>query len=211
MYKKKRDLAMSTKISEDLNKSAYKAKLDIDEDTSFDISYDVDIFEENKEFIYIKLVENTALAPFYYHKSYEMNELYQINKIFKAIDIEEVKEQLKSLFDNKRIKLRYEGDMIIMELYVDFFCEQIKIEFELYKEMIPQKEKDKKLLELYFINKKYKKKIKELKNKILNSNQNEMNQNILNVLNEVSDLNDESSSYNNTVEESKGESYYDEE
>ena len=184
MYKKKRDLAMSTKISEDLNKSAYKAKLDIDEDTSFDISYDVDIFEENKEFIYIKLVENTALAPFYYHKSYEMNELYQINKIFKAIDIEEVKEQLKSLFDNKRIKLRYEGDMIIMELYVDFFCEQIKIEFELYKEMVPQKEKDKKLLELYFINKRYKKKIKELKNKILNSNQNEMNQNILNVLNE---------------------------
>ena len=55
------------------------------------------------------------------------------------------------------------------------------------------------------------KKIKELKNKILNSNQNEMNQNILNVLNEVSDLNDESSSYNNTVEESKGERYYDEE
>ena len=211
MYKNKRDLAMSTKISEDLNKSAYKAKLDIDEDTSFDISYDVDIFEENKEFIYIKLVENTALAPFYYNKSYEMNELCQINKIFKAIDIEEVKEQLKSLFDNKRIKLRYEGDMIIMELYVDFFCKQIKIEFELYKEMVPQKEKDKKLLELYFTNKRYKKKIKELKNKILNSNQNEMNQNILNVLNEVSDLNDESSSYNNTVEESKGESYYDEE
>ena len=27
-------------------------------------------------------------------------------------------------------KLRYEDDMIIMELYVDFFCEQIKIEFE---------------------------------------------------------------------------------
>ena len=38
-----------------------------------------------------------------------------------------------------------------------------------------------------------------------------MNQNILNVLNEVSDLNDESSSYKNTVEESKGESNYDEE
>jgi hypothetical protein len=202
---------MSTKISENLNKSAYKAKLDIDEDTSFDISYDTFIYEENKKYIYIKLEENTAVAPFYYNRSYEINQLHKINKIFKALDIEETKEKLKSLLDNKRVKLRYEGDMIIMELYVDFFCEQIKIEFELYKEMVPQKEKDKKLLELYFANKKYKKKIKELKNKILNSNQNEMNQNILNVLNEVSDLNDESSSYNNTVEESKGESNYDEE
>ena len=99
--------------------------------------------------------------------------------------------------DNKRVKLRYEGDMIIMELYVDFFCDRVKIEFELYKEMVPQKEKDKKLIELYFINKRNYKIIKELQ------------KNHINNLNGVFDLNDEPSS--NTIEESRGESNYDEE
>ena len=197
MFKNKRDLSMSTKISENLNKSAYKAKLDIDEDTSFDISYDTFIYEENKKYIYIKLEENTAVAPFYYNRSYEINQLHQINNIFKAVDIEETKEKLKSLLDNKRVKLRYEGDMIIMELYVDFFCDRVKIEFELYKEMVPQKEKDKKLIELYFINKRNYKIIKELQ------------KNHINNLNGVFDLNDEPSS--NTIEESRGESNYDEE
>ena len=197
MFKNKRDLSMSTKISENLNKSAYKAKLDIDEDTSFDISYDTFIYEENKKYIYIKLEEKTAMAPFYYNRSYEINQLHQINNIFKALDIEETKEKLKSLLDNKRVKLRYEGDMIIMELYVDFFCERIKIEFELYKEMVPQKEKDEKLIELYFIDKRNDKIIKELK------------KNFINDLNGVFDLNDEASS--NTIEESRGETNYDEE
>ena len=197
MFKNKRDLSMSTKISENLNKSAYKAKLDIDEDTSFDISYDTFIYEENKKYIYIKLEENTAVAPFYYNRSYEINQLHKINNIFKAVDIEETKEKLKSLLDNKRVKLRYEGDMIIMELYVDFFCDRVKIEFELYKEMVPQKEKDKKLIELYFINKRNYKIIKELQ------------KNHINNLNGVFDLNDEPSS--NTIEESRGESNYDEE
>ena len=197
MFKNKRDLSMSTKISENLNKSAYKAKLDIDEDTSFDISYDTFIYEENKKYIYIKLEENTAVAPFYYNRSYEINQLHKINNIFKAVDIEETKEKLKSLLDNKRVKLRYEGDMIIMELYVDFFCERIKIEFELYKEMVPQKEKDEKLIELYFIDKRNDKIIKELK------------KNFINDLNGVFDLNDEPSS--NTIEESRGETNYDEE
>ena len=197
MFKNKRDLSMSTKISENLNKSAYKAKLDIDEDTSFDLSYDTFIYEENKKYIYIKLEENTAVAPFYYNRSYEINQLHKINNIFKAVDIEETKEKLKSLLDNKRVKLRYEGDMIIMELYVDFFCDRVKIEFELYKEMVPQKEKDKKLIELYFINKRNYKIIKELQ------------KNHINNLNGVFDLNDEPSS--NTIEESRGESNYDEE
>ena len=199
MFKNKRDLSMSTKIAENLNKSAYKAKLDIDEDTSFDISYDTFIYEENKKYIYIKLEENTAVAPFYYNRSYEINQLHKINNIFKAVDIEETKEKLKSLLDNKRVKLRYEGDMIIMELYIDFFCERIKIEFELYKEMVPEKEKDKKLLELYFIQKRNLKILKEFQ------------KNYINNLNGVLDFNDEHSSYNNTIEESRGESNYDDE
>ena len=199
MFKNKRDLSMSTKIAENLNKSAYKAKLDIDEDTSFDISYDTFIYEENKKYIYIKLEENTANAPFYYNRSYEINQLHQIHNIFRAVDIEETKERLKSLFDNKRVKLRYEGDMIIMELYIDFFCERIKIEFELYKEMVPQKEKDKKLLELYFIQKRNLKILKEFQNNYINN------------LNGVLDFNDEPSSYNNTIEESRGENNYDDE
>ena len=205
MNKRKLNLKMSTRISEDKEKSAYKAKLDIDEDTSFDISYDTFIYEENKKYIYIKLEENTAMAPFYYNRSYEINELHEIHNIFRAVDIEETKEFLKGLFDNNRVKLRYEGDMVIMELCAGFFHKQIQIKFELYKEMVPEREKDEKLLELYHIEKRNLKIAKELKN-YLKQNQNEMNQKILNYLYEHFELNDEPSSSSITGGESKGES-----
>ncbi len=63
--------------------------------------------------------------------------------------------------------------------------------------MVRQKEKEEKLIGLYFINKRNYKIIKELK------------KNLINNLNGVFDLNDEPSS--NTIEESRGESNYNEE
>ena len=87
MKKNKRDLKMSAIITENERNSAYKTVLDIDEDTSFNISYDTFIYDE-KKYLYIKMEENTALAPFYYNRSYEINELHKINNIFRAVDIE---------------------------------------------------------------------------------------------------------------------------
>ena len=46
-----------------------KEQLAIDNDPSFDIYFDI-FNGERKKYLYIKLVENSAVAPFYYNRSY---------------------------------------------------------------------------------------------------------------------------------------------
>ena len=129
-----------------------KESLKIEEDTSFDIYYD--IYDE--KYLYIKLQENTALAPFYYNVSYDIDELRVIDDIFKAIEIDKVKGHLKDLFDNNKIKLEYKSQdkkVIIMRLEVALFFKTYTIDFELDKVMIPEDEKDEMLNKLYNRNK----------------------------------------------------------
>ena len=129
-----------------------KEALKIDEDTSFDIYYD--IYDE--KYLYIKLQENTALAPFYYNVSYDIDELRVLDDIFKAIEIDKVKGHLKDLFDNNKIKLVYKSQdkkVIIMRLEVALFFKTYTIDFELDKVMIPEDEKDEMLNKLYNRNK----------------------------------------------------------
>ena len=129
-----------------------KEALKIDEDTSFDIYYD--IYDE--KYLYIKLQENTALAPFYYNVSYDIDELRVLDDIFKAIEIDKVKGHLKDLFDNNKIKLEYKSQdkkVIIMRLEVALFFKTYTIDFELDKVMIPEDEKDEMLNKLYNRNK----------------------------------------------------------
>ena len=129
-----------------------KEELKIDEDTSFDIYYD--IYDE--KYLYIKLQENTALAPFYYNVSYDIDELRVLDNIFKAIEIDKVKGHLKDLFDNNKIKLEYKSQdkkVIIMRLEVALFFKTYTIDFELDKVMIPENEKDEMLNKLYNRNK----------------------------------------------------------
>ena len=129
-----------------------KEALKIDEDTSFDIYYD--IYDE--KYLYIKLQENTAIAPFYYNVSYDIDELRVLDDIFKAIEIDKVKGHLKDLFDNNKIKLVYKSldkKVIIMRLEVALFFRTYTIDFELDKVMIPEDEKDEMLNKLYNRNK----------------------------------------------------------
>ena len=129
-----------------------KEALKIDEDTSFDIYYD--IYDE--KYLYIKLQENTAIAPFYYNVSYDIDELRVLDDIFKAIEIDKVKGHLKDLFDNNKIKLVYKSQdkkVIIMQLEVALFFRTYTIDFELDKVMIPENEKDEMLNKLYNRNK----------------------------------------------------------
>ena len=129
-----------------------KEALKIDEDTSFDIYYD--IYDE--KYLYIKLQENTAIAPFYYNVSYDIDELRVLDNIFKAIEIDKVKGHLKDLFDNNKIKLEYKSQdkkVIIMRLEVALFFKTYTIDFELDKVMIPENEKDEMLNKLYNRNK----------------------------------------------------------
>ena len=101
-YKKEIDLRMSLTVQK--QDSVESTKLPINEDTSYDIFYDI-WDSGTKKYLYIKLVENTANSPFFYNRSYDLEELYDNHRIFKTCDtIEEVKERLKSLFQKKKNK-----------------------------------------------------------------------------------------------------------
>ena len=143
-----------------------KAKLSINKDTSFNIFYDVYDTGNNK-YLYIIMEENTATAPFFYNKSYDMEELYQNNRMFRACEsIEDVNDRLDKLFEKKKIKIRYDEkekeEIIIMEIDAMLFATPIKLEFQLYREMVTENEKDNKLLELYKLNKDKLIKLKEI-------------------------------------------------
>ena len=148
---------IDVKMSLVFQKRKPKAKLSINKDTSFNIYYDIYDTDNNK-YLYIIMEENTATAPFFYNKSYDMEELYQNHRIFRTCEsIEDVNERLNSLFEKKKIKIRYDEneneEIIIMEIDAMLFATPIKLEFKLYREMVIEKEKDNKLLELYKLNK----------------------------------------------------------
>jgi len=160
--KKDVDLRLSAHLHE--TKTLEKVKLSIDKYTSFDIYYDV--FNLNsKKYLYIKMIENTAFAPFIYNRSYELEELHENNNIFKSCtSLEKVKEHLTTLFKNNKIKLRYEDnkEIIKMEMDVVLFCKPLVVTFDLYIEMTPPENKDEDLLMLYDMNKSDLKNLKEL-------------------------------------------------
>ena len=160
--RKKIDLKMSLLF----DSKSPQFKLPIDDDTSFDIFCDV-YNGETQNYLYIKMKEYTAKAPFFYNRSYELQELYENNLIFKACDsIEEVRDYLKVLFEQNKVRLKYgeeeNEEIIIMEMDAILFADPIKIEFELYREMVPEDKKDDKLIELYEWNKNKLKKIKDI-------------------------------------------------
>jgi hypothetical protein len=155
------DLTLAQKVNET------KTQLKINDDTEYNIFYD--ICEENGEkLLYIKLEEITSDAPFYYNRSYSIEQLHKIHKIFKAFDKDDFEDFLsyfKELFDKGRIKLSFADaseEIIKLELNVILVSRDLKLYFELYREMIPTK-KDEKLLELYELTKKKLKLLKEIK------------------------------------------------
>ena len=161
------DLRMSMTIHK--QKTAYKTKLLINEDTSYDIIYDIYDFDE-KKYLYIKVDENTAEAPFFYNRSFQLEDLYEINKIFKSCEeLDEVKHYIKLLFDNKKISLKYKENKEILTLEIDaiLFISPIRIELDIYREMVPEIEKEEKLISLYKINKSKLNKLKEIYTLIL--------------------------------------------
>jgi len=155
------DKVMATEVP--TKKTAYVEKLPIDEDTSFDIYYDI-YNEGNTDYLYIKMTENTAVAPFYYNRSFTIEELQELDDIFRTCDLKEIKEHIKSLFDGKKIKLIYDNnkEIIKMELSVVLFVTKYNVYFKLYKQMIPEEIKDEQLLNLYEIEKNKIKMIKDL-------------------------------------------------
>ena len=158
----KRDIDL--KLAQEVTEK--KAQLKVNEDTEYNVFYDIRP-EDDQKFLYIKLEEITANAPFYYNRSYTIEQLHEIHKIFKVFekdDFEDLLSYLKDLFDNGKIKLSFADpneDIIKVELDVILFSKSFKLDFELYREMIPNK-KDEKMIELYKLNKKNLKFLKEI-------------------------------------------------
>ena len=156
------DKEMATEVPK--KETVYVERLPIDEDTSFDIYYDI-YNDGNTDYLYIKMTESTAVAPFYYNRSFKIEELQELDDIFRTCDLNEIKDHIKSLFKEKKIKLIYDNDnktIIKMELSVVLFVTKYKVYFKLYKQMIPEEIKDEQLLNLYEIEKSKIKMIKEL-------------------------------------------------
>ena len=160
------------------------------QDTSFDIFYDI-FYKDNERYFYIIMQENTANAPFYYIRSYTIKDLHDINKIFKVFEennFDEIKGYMKTLFEKKKIVLTFElnrEDIINMELNVVLFANPDKINLKLYREMIPQEEKDQKLLELYNLQKNKNKLLKEIKSIIEANIGNKKNKEIINNISHI--------------------------
>lgn len=197
MSRNKLDLEMSTLLLK--GKSNAKAKLEIDEETSFDIFYEVYNIQQT-EYFYIKLVENSAVAPFYYNRSYTIEELHELDKIFMATNMQDLNtKHFKDLFEQGKVKLSYADDnkeIVKMEFKVSLFVESYIVEFELYKEMIPENEKDDKLIQLYNIDKNQLKIAKEMM-KFLKANHINLDQNLLDEYLANFDLSGESYDDNN--------------
>ena len=129
--------------------------LAIDEDTSFDIIYDV-YDGGDQTSLYIKLQEVSATSPFFYNRSFLLKELHKEHKLFKICDyIEEVKDELKKYFEAKVVRLEYGPgkETVLMIIDVTLGVTKYKVSLELYKEMIPDSQKESTLLELYDIQK----------------------------------------------------------
>lgn len=166
-------------------------KLSINEDTSYDINFDI-YDKDDEKYFYIKMQENTANAPFYYIRSYTIKDLHQLHKIYKVFEkdnLDELKGYMKTLFDKNKISLKFEEDEVIikMDINAQLFADDELLFFELYREMIPDKDKDAKLLDIYTLNKNGMKILKEITYFINNfkGNQDELKmiQNLKKILN----------------------------
>ena len=183
----RKEFELISSLNIESKNTVFKASLPIDEDTSFDIYYDI-YDSRGSKYLYIKLVENTAVAPFYYNRSYDKEELENIDCIFKAVTMEKLKEDLRDLFNNKKIRLFYgqNKDIIKMALTCNLFQREYTINFELYREMTPEDRKKAKMNTLYDINKKKQKIKKEFYSYLKTINN--MNKDIIQKLVEKMDL-----------------------
>ena len=109
MDKKKMNLRMSQDVPEQITVIKKELAMKSDKDTSFDIYFDI-YHSENEDYLYIKLIENSAVSPFYYHKSFTLEDLRQCHRIFNAVNIDQVKEALKKSFQFNKIKLVYDPE-----------------------------------------------------------------------------------------------------
>lgn len=184
------------------NTPTYYLSLNTIEDpiTLFEIKYD--IYEGT--YLYFLAQEkdfkdkNRTIAPFYFNTSFQIDELYLHNKIFRYCGgLDEVKLHFDEMFKNKKIFLKYgknekNEETLKMNISCYFISRKYSIELELEKKMIPPSKKNKELCRMYLEEKKNMLKLKEIYsliykrlNENMNKGKNKMNENEKNILEQL--------------------------
>ena len=139
----------------------------LDDDTIFQFDC---LIDDDEHYLSFKLTEIDALAPYFYIKNIQLDEIKRVHKMFRACDdLSEVKNHIDYLFKNNKIKLsQTKNDEITFEIkafYISF-----EDEFKIVAERRMVDYKDSMLLKLYDIQKKKIKMLKEIENYVKNNN-----------------------------------------
>ena len=150
--------------------------LKANEDTSFKLKLSI----SNKEYLCFFLKESTALSPYYYSKSFTIDQLYSLNKIFRScLSLDEAQAHLFTVIDNNKmfINLTNDGEQLEIKLNIMYFCTQYEIKIQIDRFL----EEHNMLTDLYDKDKKMLNKIKLTQKKISESG-NSYLKNVLNYM-----------------------------
>ena len=142
--------------------------LEANENTSFKLTLSI---RDNQK-LYFYLDETTALSPYYYERSFTIDELYSLHNIFRfCLSLDKVQEQLLSVIDSKKmfISLKNDDEKLEVKMKVIAFCTPYEIKFNINRSI--KKEKNNMLVDLYNKNKNMFDKLKLIQ-KIVNVNNN---------------------------------------
>ena len=143
-------LELNNKIKIEKSENVDKAKqIRLNEDTLFKFDCIV-----NEDKITLKLSEIDNLAPFIYIINLDLDGIREKHKVFRACDdLDEVKEHLDKLFQNKKILLSQDKEEEIeLKIKVNYISYEDEFQITLERKMTDNK--DAMLLKLYEIQKK---------------------------------------------------------
>ena len=150
-------LELNNKIKIEKSENVDKAKqIRLNEDTLFKFDCIV-----NEDKITLKLSEIDNLAPFIYIINLDLDGIREKHKVFRACDdLDEVKEHLDKLFQNKKILLSQDKEEEIeLKIKVNYISYEDEFQITLERKMTDNK--DAMLLKLYEIQKNKEKLIKD--------------------------------------------------
>ena len=141
--------------------------LQANEDTSFKLNLTI----QNEKELEFLLDETTAKSPYYYKRSFPLEDFYSLHNIFRpCLSLEETLKHLLSVIHSNKmfISLKKNGEQLEVKMNVIIFCTPYEIKFDI--ERFSKEEKSSLLVDLYGKNKNMLIKLKLLKKMINESN-----------------------------------------
>lgn len=150
--------------------------LQANEETSFKLY----LYIKNENNLDFYLDETPTKSPFYYKKSFTINDFYSLHNIFRScLTLDEILKNLFSVIQSNKmsIKLKNDDEQLEIKMNVINFCTPYEIKFDINRSF--KDEKENLLTEIYEKNKKMLNKLKLIRNLVNRSN----NLNLINYLN----------------------------